>query len=94
MQTDRRNIKYEYHETYKKTAHYVQMPCNLAAIVEHQSDYIKFLTDKVERLRGFLCVQQHNCIEDDAGNKSGTTSEEISTEFIIRATAKDYDQMQ
>ena len=82
-------MKYGHYVIHKNTACYVPKPYNLAALVEQQSDHIKMLTYKVERLEEFKHTQQHNGIEDE-GNNSGTASGEISTETTIREMAKEH----
>ena len=95
MWNDGRNMKYGHYVTHKNTVSCVKTPYNLVALVEQQSDHIKMLTDKVERLDEFKHTQQCNGIQDDEGNNSGTANEEISTEPMVRSTACDkYNKIQ
>lgn len=48
------------------------------------------LTDKVEILEEVKHTHQNSVIEDDEGKNSGTASEAISTEPMIRAMAKEH----
>ena len=90
MWSDGGNMKHGCCVTHKNAACYVQIPRNLVELVEKQSDHVKLLTEKVERLEDFKYAQQYNGVKDNEGNASGTTSEEISTEHVIKATVKEH----